>query len=102
MEREIRRLARDIAAHAEWQAMSGVRAVPQGLTLPRAAEDPVAVALAVEAPRAEAALAAGAAASSDAGDGPSRAAVAAGSHAAPVAAAATLDDLRAAIGDCRL
>lgn len=37
MDREIRRLAWQLAAHAEWQAMSGTRGIPQGLVLPAAA-----------------------------------------------------------------
>jgi uracil-DNA glycosylase family 4 len=34
MGREIRKLAWQIAAHADWQAQSGVRAIPQGIALP--------------------------------------------------------------------
>jgi uracil-DNA glycosylase family 4 len=37
MDREIRRLAWQLAAHAQWQAMSGARDIPQGLDLPATA-----------------------------------------------------------------
>ena len=34
MGREICKLAWQLAAHADWQAQSGVRAIPQGIALP--------------------------------------------------------------------
>ena len=99
MDHEIRKLAWQLAAHAEWQAMSGARAIPVGLPAIEAAASTEAFA---SAPSADS--------PSVAGDQPtaSPASVAAAATQAPsapsgaVAASATLDDLRGAIGDCRL
>lgn len=95
MDHEIRKLAWQLAAHAEWQSMAGTRFIPQGL-----------------APIAAAALPdGGAAPATTAGPGeggaPAPAALAAAPVRAdeatgPVAASGTLDELRGAIGDCRL
>lgn len=106
MDREIRKLAWQIAAHVEWQLMSGARAVPQGLPSPVAAdratrEEPAPVA--VEASRS------GRMTQTDFGGreagagttGPSSIAPACGDSNG-VEAAVTLADLRDAIGDCRL
>jgi len=77
MEREIRRLAWHLAAHAEWQGLSGTRGIPQGLELPQrtAVETPVATAEAPVVTRED---------SADA-----------------IASAGDLEALRAAIGECQ-
>jgi uracil-DNA glycosylase family 4 len=96
MDREIRRLARQLAAHAEWQAMSGTRDIPLGLAAIEAAALP------------EGEVAAGIVDASDVvRDGSPGAVVSAASRggdvpSAAVAASATLDELRGTIGDCRL
>ncbi len=96
MKAEIRRLAWELAAHAEWQAMSGVDALPTGLAMPtaRPGAEPVARELpahdatvreqAVDEPPAPAAASAGC-------DGAS----------ALLSRPGSLDELREAIGDCR-
>lgn len=90
MDREIRKLAWQLAAHAEWQAMSGTRAIPQGLPAVHAAA-------AQGAPPSDAALASPTTEPDAAG---ATASVPAASS--PVATSATLEELRIAIGDCRL
>lgn len=99
MDHEIRKLAWQLAAHAEWQAMSGSRAIPVGLPAIEGAASPPGAGAAVPVEPSPV----------DAGrvlDGPTPLAAAApGAVPAPsaeVAASATLDDLRTAIGDCRL
>jgi uracil-DNA glycosylase family 4 len=94
MAQEIAELARDLRAHAEWQRLMGVDALaPGGVTVvaPRAsaasAPDPPVAPRAVEPGPTAMAPAAPATASGE-GD--------------PVSAAATLPDLREAMGDCRL
>jgi DNA polymerase len=74
---EIRRLAWELAAHAEWHARSGVGAIPIGLAMPDATEP--------------------------AQDGPLRAASTPppGDDASLVRGARDLGELRDAIGDCR-
>lgn len=99
MDREIRKLAWQLAAHAEWQAMSGTRDIPLGLP-------------AIEAAASTETFASAAPAESSpvAGGEPNASTVpvaAAASGAGPeasgaVSGAATLDELRVAIGDCRL
>ncbi len=94
MDREIRRLAHLLAAHAEWQAMSGASGIPQGLPLPAAASWPSSVGGAERAvtesgtPEPMAELAA-------AEPGPVQGA------SSELPATATLDELSAAIGDCQ-
>jgi DNA polymerase len=87
MGQEIRRLAWQLAAHAEWQAQSGVRAIPQGLPLPEAANavladagDDVEPVRAVDAAPRDVVVSAG-------GDAPSL--------------AADLGALQSVIGDCQ-
>lgn len=99
MDHEIRKLAWQLAAHAEWQAMSGTRAIPVGLPAIEAAG--AAEVFASEAP-AEASLVAGDPAPAAPAPLAAAAAVAPPAASGAVAAAATLDDLRGAIGDCRL
>jgi uracil-DNA glycosylase len=90
MGREIRRLAWQIAAHADWQAQSGVRAIPQGIALP-APRETIATASAASVrggmPSEEVAMMRQLAADTPAADA--------------IAAAADLDGLQSAIGDCQ-
>ena len=99
MDHEIRKLAWQLAAHAEWQAMSGAGTIPVGLPAIEAAG--AAEVFASEAP-AEASLVAGDPAPAAPAPLAAAAAVAPPAASGAVAAAATLDDLRGAIGDCRL
>ena len=87
MGREIRRLAWQIAAHADWQARSGVDAIPAGIALPAPSESlgvPSAMAVQPSMPPAVTATR-----SSD--PAPANA----------LTAAADLSGLQAAIGDCQ-
>src|SRR5436853_359834 len=84
MGREIRRLAWQIAAHAEWQRASGVQAIPYGMALP-AARERGALAAADPAP----------------GVPVTRAADLDAAPGAAFAAATDLAGLQAAIGDCQ-
>jgi len=115
MAQDTRRLARDLRAHVEWARLGGVTEV--ALT-PASADAPPARARATRAPAPSAAMAAApaperaggasgsppASRSADVSPGMASAAAPAGwsSRAAELARAATLDDLRGAIGDCRL
>jgi uracil-DNA glycosylase family 4 len=87
MRREIRRLAWQVAAHADWQARSGVTAISQGIALPAACAPTSAGEAADVAPAREHA-ASPEPCVADTGDG-------------AVAAAADLTSLHAAIGDCQ-
>ncbi|MBY0274814.1 uracil-DNA glycosylase [Candidatus Binatia bacterium] len=100
MDHEIRKLAWQLAAHAEWQAMSGTRAIPVGLpaiagaaspdgSLAEVALDPATMRSAAALPSSE--RLAVAASAAGAPSAPSE----------PVASSRTLDDLRGEIGDCR-
>jgi len=99
MDHEIRKLAWQIAAHAEWQAMSGARAIPEGLA-------PIETAGHVPEAATPAPTAAVRAESVDEGSvavsTPAVASPAASGRAGDVEVATTLDGLRGAIGDCRL
>jgi len=90
MDREIRRLAYLLTAHAEWQAMSGASGIPQGLTLPAAASVSPSIVEVTEAtcPEAIEPLAA-------------TAPEAAQEASPPLPPTTTLDELSTAIGDCQ-
>lgn len=95
MDREIRKLAWQLTAHAEWQAMSGTRAIPLGLP-------PIEAAVAAEGPTFDTPVEPSPVDDAEAVARPLSVAPAPPASSPPVAACATLDDLRGTIGDCRL
>lgn len=98
MDHEIRKLAWQLAAHAEWQAMSGTRAIPLGLSSIAAAASP-------DAALAQVPLDPVTMVSAESMPSPDRVAAVAATGAASAlsgaAASSTLDELRGEIGDCR-
>jgi len=100
MDREIRRLAYLIAAHAQWQSMSGVVGIPQGLALPEAARPPEGEA---SEDRTADVVATSARFSIDPppADQMARVNADAASDARALATTASLDDLSSVIGDCQ-
>ncbi|MFN8599032.1 MAG: uracil-DNA glycosylase [Candidatus Binatia bacterium] len=99
MDHEIRKLAWQLAAHAEWQTMSGTRAIPVGLPAIEAAASPDGFA---SEPPAEPSSMVGDPVSAVPTPLAAAATVAPAGPSGAVAEASTLDDLRGAIGDCRL
>lgn len=104
MDHEIRKLAWQLAAHAEWQAMSGTRAIPVGLEPIAAAALPVEESAPAATGPEDAAIAAVADANgrSPSASAATAAPATAGESGAALSATGTLDELRGAIGDCRL
>ena len=98
MDHEIRKLAWQLAAHAEWQALSGTRFIPQGLASIEAA------ALPDDAPSQAASVVTAGPEEGGAKAPPAMTAtpIRAEEVDGPVATSGTLDELRGAIGDCRL
>ena len=90
MDREIRKLAWQLAAHAQWQAMSGARGIPQGLALPAAAASLPEIAAGAAAPIEETEQLAGPRPPAEAASPPPE-----------VAHASTLQALSDAIGECQ-
>lgn len=89
MDREIRRLAHLLAAHAEWQSMSGASGVPQGLALPDAVPTAPSLGATTEVESAQVRELVAAAPEPEPDAAP------------PLGPTASLDELSAAIGDCQ-